>query len=426
MTNPLPPPTWAKLNLLLPATAATIFALFAALYRVAPAIYARLIDLWSFLPFRYPFLDSEFYVSNRQCFALGIDVYVTNPCDVMNRVFSNSPFCLRLILIPANLRWNPLFGLILCLGFFASLAALPRITGRHATAWSVTTLLSLPVVYAVERANFDLPIFTMAVIIMLLLERELRLRLIGYALILFAFLVKLYPITLIILALREKSRPWLIVIWGAALLTIATYAATYYGELLRMVRNLPNPGPFGYDIGARLLTQGLAQITSLTPIATIGLPIQTLISAAAAIAIARRANFIIAYETLTTRQVSALLTGSLLLCGCFFSGVSVGYRAIHLLLVLPGLLAIRAVTPDRRQTRAWRHAPQLILLIIYSPILFRLTGAYDGPPQPAWVLATLAVWLAREAAWWWLITILLAVLWHFVWQAPVLAPLRKR
>lgn len=389
--------------------AAIMVGVFATLWFTARPLYFGLLNLWSFQAFRFPFLDSLFYITNRQCFGRGVDVYAANPCDVLNRVFSNSPFCLRLFLIPDDPAWNPLFGGALVLGFILSLAALPRIAGRPRQWRFLAALFSPAVMFALERANLDLFIYALATLIMLALGGRLLARLLGYGLTLFGFLVKFYPIMLILLAARERPR-LAVAVWSASAAVIAAYVWQYHHELVLMAPLVPHPSPFGYDLGAVLFAEGVGDVLRLNLIPWL-VPLQMLASLVIAWRIMGGGEFGAAMARLGAREKACLLTGSLLLTGCFFTGVSIGYRALHMLLILPGLMALSAWAPPGRAAGTWRHGPSIALLLLWSPVLLRLAGGLHYIPQaPLPAVLSLLVWTGREFLWWWLATLMLAVL----------------
>ncbi len=406
------------INIIWPALALSIFTLFAALYLLYPTVYAKLIDLWSFQPFRYPFLDSEFYITTKQCFQRGINVYAANPCDGLNRVFSNSPIWLRLPGVPTDTALNPAFGTIFCLAFFASLAALPRITTFRGNLIGIAALLSPFTVFAVERANLDLLVFALATLAMRLLAmrplgRGKLARAVGYATINIGFILKFYPITLMLLALRERPRVTA-TLAAISATVIATYTAIFHHELHLMAANLPHPDPFADGFAAREFTDGLRRWWHWGFIRAALLPLQILASVAIAWRITRTSSFAATLARLTPAEHTSLLTGALLICGCFFAGPSIGYRAIHLLFALPGLLVIAASPPPGRLRRLWRATPAITIFLMWNLVLARLIGTLHTPiGAHATARLEQALWLSRQACWWWLITALLAVVLQF-------------
>jgi len=90
---------------------------------------------------------------------------------------------------------------------------------------------------------------------------------------------------------------------------------------------------------------------------------------------------------------SLLLVGAVLCAGCFFGHQNIGYRAVLLLLVVPGLLALVRVAPQGRVRRVYRLTSLLVVLVLWS-------GTLD---------VTLMGWLAVQLAWWWIVCILLSI-----------------
>jgi hypothetical protein len=164
------------------------------------------------------------------------------------------------------------------------------------------------------------------------------------------------------------------------------------------------------------------------------LPTLMVSAMATAIIVGRRCQLPALQATLSARHTDFLLTGAAIMCGCFFAGQSVIYRGIYLLLVLPGLaeLARRQPTPLGRLLLA--SAGAAIAFVLWVPFfdqflkvagltatlnyvgLARQTALryhynnYDNFPG----LLGYLLWLAGEVAWWWIITLLLAVIGSFV------------
>ena len=122
--------------------------------------------------------------------------------------------------------------------------------------------------------------------------------------------------------------------------------------------------------------------------------------------------------------------------GCFFASQSVIYRGIYLLLALPGLAELSRQIPTPSGRRLFGSAGAAIVFVLWTPFLdecLNLAGLsarlqYIGlAPRTALLLhypnnynnspsSTLGygLWLASELAWWWIITLLLAVLSAFL------------
>ena len=99
------------LRCLVPLFGLALLALFAVLYAVEPKVYYRALDTIGISPFKYPFLDWEYIGANIKCWGEGINVYITNPCDVTYRTYDLSPLLLRAVFIPTGRTWTMPIGL---------------------------------------------------------------------------------------------------------------------------------------------------------------------------------------------------------------------------------------------------------------------------------------------------------------------------
>jgi hypothetical protein len=139
---------------------------------------------------------------------------------------------------------------------------------------------------------------------------------------------------------------------------------------------------------------------------------------------------------LPTRQLDFLVAGAALISGCFFASQSVIYRGIFLLLALPGLAELSRQIPTASGRRLFGSAGPAVVFVLWTPFLdecLNLAGLsarlqyigvspqtalllhypnnYNNFPSSTWGYW---LWLASELAWWWIITLLLAVLGAFV------------
>ncbi len=108
-----------------------------------------------------------------------------------------------------------------------------------------------------------------------------------------------------------------------------------------------------------------------------------------------------------------LVVGSTLLVGCFFAGQSIGYRGIFLLFVLPGLLAMARIAADSVSRRLCRTTAIIVVLLMWEECIRNGMARLDMPPL-ADALSQLTVWLARELAWWWIVSVMTAILLSFL------------
>ena len=117
-----------------------------------------------------------------------------------------------------------------------------------------------------------------------------------------------------------------------------------------------------------------------------------------------------------------LAIGSILITGCFFAGQSIGYRGIFLLFVLPGLLALSRQGRDK-SVRLLADFTSLVLLFLMWGECFRtnLIAGLDHFHVAALRHGEILLdfWAIRELAWWWLISVLLAIIVHFLLQSEM-------
>ena len=95
------------------------------------------------------------------------------------------------------------------------------------------------------------------------------------------------------------------------------------------------------------------------------------------------------------------------------SRMSIDYRGIHLLLVLPGVLLLWREAPGEAVRRMAATMVWMIVWAMWSGVLYlhlyKITGAL-GVPDPARLVINGIAAALRELAWWWLVSALMALL----------------
>jgi hypothetical protein len=390
-----------------PAIAATaIFLTLAALNWVgARGVYDAVITGWGVAPYNFPFLDTDTVLSALRCARIGIDVYVTNPCDVLGRVYDYSPLWLALRVFSVTTAWITPVGFGVDIIFLLSLFLLPPGRDWRDSAIITAGALSSSAVFAMERGNNDLIIFGLAAGAAALACRSRALRLFGYSLALLAGLLKYYPMTLMILATRERPRVFFTVA-AVATACVVGFVVLERADLARALALIPTGSPFSHMFGAKTLPLGLRQVLNLPPspgVVAICELLMILPAFAVGITFGRRAGTSAGLAALTQAERAFLLTGALLILSCFLTAQNIGYRAIHLIMVLPGLLALRRVAP-----RPFAYTGSIVIVIILLWAEGWDTWIWLGLPEvgfsPSQVNRVLFVaWVMREVAWWWVV-----------------------
>lgn len=383
--------------------------------------YFALFRLLGVPAFRMPFLDTHGELAVIDCHRLGIDVYRSNPCDLLGRVHVYTPLWYRADILPLTTGDTPLAGLALAALFALSLGLLP--IGSRRAAWIVSlAALSPAVAFALERGNVDLLMFGLAALAGWLAARRGPSRFLAYPAIVLAAALKVYPVTLLVLALRERPRLCLAA-GGLSVVLLSTYAIAERTGLREMLAVVPGGTPFIYAFGARDLVVGLAAITPWPPILLAALQ-AVLLLLASGFALSVQSRLRPAIAALTEAEAIGLLIGAMLIVGCFLLGQSGEYRAVHLLFVLPALCALATSGSARplASVTLW-----VILAQLWGDLASGLADRFGGiPPGDSAVTVMRLLWFVRELAWWWIVAVLLALLLAVLSGLPALAALRPR
>ncbi len=396
-----------------PALATVSFLAFALVHAIDRPVYFAVLRSIHVHPFPRPFLDARFVTAQVECWSRGVDVYVRNPCDPLGRTLDYSPLWLRLPFLARSDGATPVFGLAIDLAFLAALFGLPwRLAGPFDAVVAVGAVMSWATIFAMERGNTDLLMFAAAVLFAHLSTRSAPARIAGYALILCVGLLKFYPLSLLALLVREPARRmW--VLGTLCVLSLVAFIVMFHVGLSRIGGNMAD-GVFGDMFGARSLPFGIMLLSSgarlrdasgfwLGPEAldrTMTLTAWTLsvvltgACATAAILCGRDPAWRKTLDRIPAGARAHLLVGAVLCVGCFFGHQNIGYRALFLLLVLPGLLALVRVAPTARARVVCRSTAAAIVLLLWDGIVSR--------SRPGWFV--------MQSVWWWVIFVLLTCL----------------
>jgi hypothetical protein len=387
-------------------------------------------------PYRTPFIDAQQVPAVIDCWRKGINVYLTAPCDPMQRPWAYSPFWLSATFIPA---WRNWMGLALDAAFLTSLSLLPRPRRRLGSAAMILATVSSIPVFALERGNMDLVMFVLIACGGWFWCRNFCCRLAGYAFFAFAGFLKFYPLVLFSLFIRERVRVFT-ALSALATALIVSFAAAYHGLLREAAANLPIFWYFSDAFGATQMPGGLL-IALQHAAARNGVQNGFLVSGrfqagfifgvwlifiavcvCLGLGLARRPRFRAAIAALAPDERGFLVIGAALICGCFFAGTNDSYRGVHFLFILPGMIALAAMPGGR----VFGFSVAGILLLMWGlalqRIMTKLSGGYGDPISGS--VAIHAYWLIHELTWWYVVSVLLGVLFCFVTQSPVWLAIR--
>jgi hypothetical protein len=399
-----------------------------------PGLYEDILRWYGVMPFRFPFVDISGSLAAWECVRQGIDVIMSDPCDVLHGGYSYSPLWMAASSVPLGVDDTMAVGWCLDLLFIGSLTLLPPPRRPFELVLVLAGTLSTMVVFALERANPDLLLFVLALAAGLLADRRMPLRVIAYCLALLAALCKYYPIMVLITVFRE--RPSRFVATAIAITAaLAVFCVVYHTEIGKGLPTIPQ-GPYNTDLFAAknlpfLLGEAAGSATepsswaSLAERAYAGAIYVTLVGGC--LTISRRllssGALSATLASLGALERTLLVIGSAVIAGCFFAGQSIGYRGVFLLMVIPGLLAISRV-PERNLQKLGVGTSSVVVLLMWGECLrFTLDRVLKNSAMPQIVADNLKIlfWFIREFGWWWTVSVMLAVLADFLWDSPIVA-----
>ncbi len=364
----------------------------------------------------YPFDDLASIMQAGLCWRHGVDVYLHNAC-MGGGHYNYSILLLHAAYLPYTMQDLNAAGVGLGLLFILSLAALPPAVGWREFSFRCAAALSACTVFALESGNFDMIIFIAVVLSTALLSGGLGPRLAGYALLALAASCKFYPVLALSLMLREPAKVFLsLVLLLAALACI--YALYFAPATLKALQIVPIGPPFNDVFGASNLPFGLSLLifspekrldlsltdyltatrAPLTPVIfLLGPLVLTMLAVLRGVSTAR--VFEAGLRQLAPGRLVCLITGAILVTGCFFLAQNIAYRAIFLLLAQPGLAALAG--QDRGF--GWRLNTALVMLMWEPTIRHVITSASHGTGAVLAQGAPIAAWVGFELLWWWVI-----------------------
>jgi hypothetical protein len=202
--------------------------------------------------FPLPYGDLRSVTSAWECTRRGIAVMTANPCDPYHRP-ANFP---GIWMIPSHLGLGVgdtvwLGGCLAVIFVLAVFAVLPA-SARPLDAIVYSAAVCSPaVMLGVERGNVDILLFAFVALAVILHRRSDRLPW-GHALLLFAAILKLFPIFAAGALARRRSKRNLISL-GVVLAAFAIYCVAIIGELKTIWRVTPQPTEYAY--GVRILSE---------------------------------------------------------------------------------------------------------------------------------------------------------------------------
>ncbi|MDR3505011.1 MAG: hypothetical protein P4L52_02090 [Acidocella sp.] len=359
-------------------------AVFAALHALALPLYEFFTRIPDGVAKAHPFVDTLAVLQAGACWRAGVDVYHPSAC-LDGGVFNYSPVLLRIGLLGLGAHDTLAVGLLLCLAFLAALALLPAPARGGEFRLRLTASLSPASYYALEQGNLDAGLFAAIALAVWLLWRVPKLRLAAYGIFALGAAAKFYPVSCFALALRERRRV-VLALAGAGLAGLAFVAWRYGHGVAAALAIIPSGTPFRASFGRIDLPRGLAMLHLLRfPPGAVS---WGLAAGMLGGGWALRHGWEKALAALDEGRRLYLVTGAVVTLFCFLAAQNIEYRAVYLLLTLPGLWQLG---------RRWLLA--VILLLLWEAVPRALISGLVQPYIPA--VPAVWFWLLREGLWWW-------------------------
>jgi hypothetical protein len=206
--------------------------------------YEKTYGLWNVPTMRPHFADLRVITSASETYAQGIDPLIMNPSDQLQRPLNYPRIWQSLFKIGVDVNHTTGIGVSLILLFFIGNYLFLQKSGAIAVVFVMLALFSPAVLLGIERANIDLLMFFILSTAIVLANKSY-----GYSLclVLFAFILKLYPIFgLTVLLRKDKLTIYKIVL--LVIVTVGLYVIITYNDLALISRATPRSIVLSYGI----------------------------------------------------------------------------------------------------------------------------------------------------------------------------------
>jgi hypothetical protein len=383
-----------------------VLALYLSLVAGSRAMWD--VDIWPWLGVPSGpsiFFDARNVAAAVECSRLGHDPLVDNPCDPWGRVMFYPRVWLVLRWTGLEQRHTLLFGVVVITVF---LVLLLLVLGRLSVVEgfvAAAAVCSPAVMFAVERANMDLVVFSGLALSALVWRRgSARAEFVAVGLVLLMAVAKLYPAVALLAFLPTRRRSTRVAA-AVALLAFLLYAVATR-EDVATISSTATQGQY-YSYGARILlgelyhgvlgeqwggSRALAQVMVLLAAVVLGLALWLWLRHRSR----RSADGEPYPEMPETSDLIAFRMGALVYVGTFVAGNSFDYRLVFLLLTLPYLLRWPLPSAGTQPATLPRIAAAVVVVQLWIGTLSEQLRLLDE--LVSWTLAgMLVVLLARSA-----------------------------
>jgi hypothetical protein len=326
------------------------------------------------------FLDTRVVTAGLECRRLGFDPLSYNPCDPLGRPLNYPRVWLLLRWLGLNQSHTDVLAIAFIVLFLATLFLMVGRISLGKGALLAVALCSPSVMFAIERANTDIVIFSLlAVAVLVWRKQSARARVASPLIVLVAATMKIFPFFGLPAYLFVKRRGVALAAL-ACMAAFAVYAFAFRGDLAAVARGTPQGDYNAY--GARILPA--AMYHRFVPHRWQGGGLTKQLLAILPLAIGTPALWIVGRRRLPKPDRGAgswhrlaFYLGSLLFLGTFAAGNNWDYRLVFILLTMPQLFQwIAEPSRDPRGPLA-AVATVSIILLLYVGALSKPLGLMD-------------------------------------------------
>jgi hypothetical protein len=324
-------------------------------------------DIWRFLGVPTgpsPFFDTRNLTAALECRRLGYDPLRESPCDPWDRPLNYPRVWLALRWLGLNQSHTDVLAVVFIALFLASIFLVIGRVSLGSGAVMAIAVCSPSVMFAVERGNMDIVVFTLLAAAVLVWRDGRWGDVASPLIVLVAATAKIYPVfALPAFAFVRRRRAALVAV--GCVVAFGVYALVTLGDIAANARIAPQ-GDF-HAFGARILPaaiyhrfvperwQGGAATKQL-------LAVVPVLVAAPFVWVAGRRRLPAVDDELTSWRRLSFWIGSLVFLGTFAVGNNFDYRLVFVLLTLPQLMAWASAAEG--EPRRWLAAVTLLAVLV--------------------------------------------------------------
>lgn len=297
------------------------------------------LKTWHFFylnPMIPPFADTCTITYGAESVKLGNDPMINNPADPWGRRMNYPRIWQYLYKLGLKKEHTYLFGILLVFSYLIGIILfVPRKLSLKSQIIVLFSSFSPAALSGIERGNTDLLLFFIASLcIALSKSKNIYYKSTSYLLVLFGFLLKLFPIFGVVIYLKERKKN-VVAIFVISILFCFLYGVLFYNDLylIKSATPMTYQGTYGiYTLGlaASMVNENLGRIINILSvimvIAGIGIVVHSI-----------RTRRLFLNEKISN-YLDGFRMGSGIFLGTFLLGTNYSYRLIFLIFTIPQLV----------------------------------------------------------------------------------------